>query len=116
LGHDQRFKELLRLFLQPFLEYFFPDVASRLDLASPEFVDKELFEDPPEGTHRVADLVARVATEAGSRISSSSTSRFRLRREATFPRGCSITTRFSVGPIGYPSSRSSSISAVEARR
>jgi len=65
LGHDQRFKELLRLFLQPFLEYFFPDVASRLDLASPEFVDKELFEDPPEGTHRVADLVARVATRGG---------------------------------------------------
>lgn len=65
MGHDQRFKELLKLFLRPFLEYFFPDIAARLDLSSPEFVDKELFEDPPEGRHRVADLVARVATRDG---------------------------------------------------
>ena len=65
MGHDQRFKELLRLFLKPFLEIFFPHVAQHLDLSSPEFLDKELFEDPPEGSHRVADLVARVASREG---------------------------------------------------
>ena len=65
MGHDQRFKELLRLFLRPFLEHFFPDIAGHLDLSSPEFVDKELFEDPPEGSHRIADLVARVTTKDG---------------------------------------------------
>jgi len=27
MGHDQRFKELLRLFLKPSLEHFFPDVS-----------------------------------------------------------------------------------------
>ena len=65
MGHDQRFKELLRLFLRPFLEHFFPEIAGHLDLSSPEFVDKELFEDPPEGSRRVADLVARVTTQDG---------------------------------------------------
>lgn len=65
MGHDQRFKELLRLFRRPFLEHFFPDIAGHLDLSRPEFVDKELFEDPPEGSHRVADLVARVTTREG---------------------------------------------------
>ena len=65
MGHDQRFKELLRLFLRPFLELFFPSLAKQLDLSSPVFVDKELFEDPPEGSHRVADLVAQVRSRRG---------------------------------------------------
>ena len=33
MGHDHRFKELLRLFLHPFLEFFFPDIARQLDLS-----------------------------------------------------------------------------------
>lgn len=65
MGHDQRFKELLRLFLQPFLEFFFPDIESQLDLSKPEFMDKELFEDPPDGPARIADLVARVRPRDG---------------------------------------------------
>ena len=65
MGHDQRFKELLRLFLQPFLEFFFPEIARQLDLSKPEFMDKELFEDPPEGAARIADVVARVRTREG---------------------------------------------------
>ncbi len=55
----------MRLFLRPFLEYFFPEIARELDLTTPEFMDKELFEDPPEGAARIADLVARVSTREG---------------------------------------------------
>jgi len=65
MGHDQRFKELLRHFLRPLVERFFPEVAEHLDLGNPEFLDKELFEDPPEGGHRIADVVAKVTSREG---------------------------------------------------
>jgi hypothetical protein len=58
--HDQRFKALLREFFPEFLHLFFPDRAARLDLSRPEWLDKELFPDPPQGDVRVLDLVARV--------------------------------------------------------
>jgi hypothetical protein len=55
--HDQRFKELLR-------EFFFARFARRFDLSSVEWLDKELFDDPPDGAKHVVDLVAKVrATE-----------------------------------------------------
>jgi hypothetical protein len=58
--HDQRFKTLLREFFPEFLQLFFPDLAARLDLSRPEWLDKELFPDPPHGEALVLDLVARV--------------------------------------------------------
>lgn len=62
--HDQRFKELLREFFADFLRLFFGQFARRFDLSSVEWLDKELFDDPPDGAKHVVDLVAKVrATE-----------------------------------------------------
>jgi len=62
--HDQRFKELLREFFGDFLNLFFARFARRFDLSSVEWLDKELFDDPPDGAKHVVDLVAKVrATE-----------------------------------------------------
>jgi hypothetical protein len=58
--HDQRFKELLREFFPEFIALFFPDWAERFDFAACEWVDKEVFADPPQGERRYLDLAARV--------------------------------------------------------
>jgi hypothetical protein len=58
--HDQRFKTLLREFLPEFFELFFPEFGPLLDFARVEWLDKELFPDPPEGRRREADLVAKL--------------------------------------------------------
>jgi hypothetical protein len=63
--HDQRFKTLLREFFAEFMELFFPDRAALLDLTRVEWLDKELFLDPPQGEKRELDLVARVAAKSG---------------------------------------------------
>ncbi len=60
--HDQRFKTLLREFLPEFVALFLPDLAARLDLARPEWLDQEAFLDPPHGEKRVLDVVAKVPT------------------------------------------------------
>ena len=69
--HDQRFKELLREFFVEFMELFFPKYAAQLDVHSPEWLDKELFVDPPGGERRELDLVAkvrRIPAELGEEI------------------------------------------------
>jgi hypothetical protein len=58
--HDQFFKKLFHLFLGEFVGLFFPDWASKLDFSHPEWLDQELFPDPPDGERRVLDLVAQV--------------------------------------------------------
>jgi hypothetical protein len=64
LDHDQRFKELLRERFADFLHLFFADFARRFDLSAVEWLDKELFDDPPDGGKHAVDLVAKVqATE-----------------------------------------------------
>lgn len=65
MAHDQFFKELLQAFFRQFLELFFPILAARLDFATVEFLDKEMFTDFPAGAVREADLVARVRTREG---------------------------------------------------
>jgi hypothetical protein len=60
--HDQFFKVLLREFIGEFFELFFPDWAKRFDFASVEWLDKELFLDPPKGEKRSIDLLARLPT------------------------------------------------------
>src|SRR5436309_10162076 len=62
MDHDQRFKTLIQTFFQAFLELFFRSWADRLDAASVEWLDKEVFPDPPEGPRRALDLVAKVTT------------------------------------------------------
>jgi len=60
MDHDQRFKTLIRLFFTNFLHLFFEEWAARLDLDNIEWLDKELYPDPPEGSLHGLDLVARV--------------------------------------------------------
>ena len=60
MDHDQRFKTLIREFFAEFLRLFFADWAARLDLDCVEWLDKEVFSDPPEGKRHELDLVAKV--------------------------------------------------------
>jgi predicted transposase YdaD len=63
--HDKIFKQLLRVFLEDFLRLVAPQALERLDLSSPELLDKELFAGGPHGRRRELDLLARVSTRAG---------------------------------------------------
>jgi hypothetical protein len=63
--HDQRFKVLLKEFFAEFLLLFFPQWAARFDLDHIEWLDKELFTDPPQGESLVVDLVAKLRLRAG---------------------------------------------------
>ena len=60
--HDQRFKALLQEFFGDFLRLFFAPWAERLDLSRVEWLDKEVFPDPPEGARHILDLVAKLPT------------------------------------------------------
>jgi hypothetical protein len=62
MDHDQRFKTLILTFFQDFLRLFFKDWAERLDAAAVEWLDKEVFLDPPEGPRRQLDLVGKLPT------------------------------------------------------
>jgi len=63
--HDKIFKQLLHAFLDDFLRLAVPETYDRLDLSSPEFLDKELFEGGPRGKRRELDLLVRVRTVSG---------------------------------------------------
>lgn len=67
MGHDQLFKEFLRVFLRDFLRLFFPQVESRLDFGALRFLDAESFTSFPEGSSRATDSVAEVRTRDGAR-------------------------------------------------
>ena len=58
--HDQRFKTVLQSFLPQFFELFFPDWAARFDFSTIEWLDTEVFPDPPDGARRNLDLVAKL--------------------------------------------------------
>ena len=62
MDHDQRFKVLIQEFFMEFLLLFFAAWAERFDCTAVEWLDKEVFPDPPEGPRRVLDLVAKLAT------------------------------------------------------
>ncbi len=63
--HDKIFKQLLHAFLDDFLRLAVPETYGRLDLSSPEFLDKELFERGPRGRRQELDLLVRVRTLNG---------------------------------------------------
>ena len=65
MGHDQRFKEFLRAFLQDFLKLFYPHVEERLDFGELEFLDTEVFTHLHDGSRREADVVAKLRTRDG---------------------------------------------------
>jgi len=66
MGHDQRFKEFLHVFLQDFLKLFYPHVEKRLDFGNVELLDKEVFTELHDGSRREADVVAKLSTRDGN--------------------------------------------------
>jgi hypothetical protein len=48
VGHDERFKLLLREFLREFFELFFPDLVGLLDFAAAVWLQQELITGPRE--------------------------------------------------------------------
>jgi hypothetical protein len=60
--HDQRFKLLLHEFFAEFFRLFFPQWADRFDFDHIEWLDKEVFFDPPQGEKGFLDLVAKLPT------------------------------------------------------
>jgi hypothetical protein len=63
--HDQRFKTLIQEFFGDFLSLFFTAWAERLDCGAVEWLNQEVFPDPPEGTRRALDLVGKLPTRQG---------------------------------------------------
>ena len=73
MDHDQRFKHLIQLFFLEFLQLFFKNWAERLDAAKVEWLDKEVFIDPPEGERRilgttVSAIRQKTRTRAGAAV------------------------------------------------
>lgn len=62
MDHDQRFKELLKLFFADFFRLFLTAWAARFDFTQVTWLDKEVFPDPPQGERNILDLVAQVPT------------------------------------------------------
>src|SRR4051812_9131256 len=58
--HDQRLKVAVRAFIGELLALRLPDWAERFDLVGIEWLEQEVFPDPPQGERRHIDLVARV--------------------------------------------------------
>jgi hypothetical protein len=63
--HDQRFKSLLKAFFAEFFQVFFPAWADRFDFSRVDWLEQEVFTDPPRGERRSLDLVARLPLRPG---------------------------------------------------
>ena len=62
ISHDQIWKTLIPQFLEDFFQLIHPEIAAELDLASVEWLDKEVFLDFPKGARAEADLLGRAQT------------------------------------------------------
>ena len=65
VDHDQRFKSLLKAFFAEFFQVFFPAWAERFDFARVDWLEQEVFTDPPRGERRSLDLVAHLPLRPG---------------------------------------------------
>jgi hypothetical protein len=65
VDHDQRFKPLLKAFFAEFFQVFFPAWADRFDFSRVDWLEQEVFTDPPRGERRSVDLVARLPLRPG---------------------------------------------------
>jgi Domain of unknown function (DUF4351) len=63
MDHDQLMKALIREFFADFLRLFFASWAARFNLEQIEWLDQELFPNPPDGSRHVVDLVAKLRTK-----------------------------------------------------
>jgi len=62
MDQDQFFKHLMHLFLREFFDLFFPQWLDRFDFSRVEWLDQEIFPDPPRGEKRVVDVLAKLPT------------------------------------------------------
>lgn len=62
MDHDQRFKTLFQQFLPLYAKLFYAHWLAVLDLGRVQWLEQEVFPDPPQGAKLIADLVARVST------------------------------------------------------
>jgi len=60
IDHDQIFKIVLRACLRDFFRAFLPEWEPRFDFDAADWLDKEVFENPPQGKRRFADLVVKL--------------------------------------------------------
>lgn len=60
MDHDQYFKVLLKAFFREFFSLFFPPWVDRIDFTRVEWLDKEVFVEPPQGERLFLDLVAKL--------------------------------------------------------
>ncbi|WP_020470233.1 RpnC/YadD family protein [Zavarzinella formosa] len=60
MDHDQFFKKLMHLFLRDFFEIFFPAWVNRFRFDQVEWVEQEIFPDPPRGEKLVVDVLAKL--------------------------------------------------------
>ncbi len=74
--HDQRFKEMLEVCLLEFFKLFFAHWADRFDWEKVEFLKQEAFIDPPQGSRRFLDLVAKVHLREPYRVALRSVEHF----------------------------------------
>ncbi len=58
-NHDRLFKELITTFFVEFIELFFPEVRGYLEIASIEFLDKEVFTDVTAGERHEVDIIVK---------------------------------------------------------
>ncbi len=75
MGHDQRLKTLIKEFLREFFQLFFPEWGAVFDFRRIVWLEQELFPDPPDGSRRVADLVAQLPTVVPIRTSAETVER-----------------------------------------
>ena len=68
VDHDQRFKSLLKAFFAEFFQAFFPAWADRFDFSRVDWLEQEVFTDPPRGERRSLDLVARLPLRPAYRL------------------------------------------------
>ena len=59
--HDQRLKTLLKEFIRDFFRLFLPQWFARLDFSRVEWLEQEVFPDPPTGKRGEMDLLAKIA-------------------------------------------------------
>ena len=60
MDHDQRFKVLIREFFREFIELFFPSWAKHFDFDNIDWLETEVFLEPPLGERRAVPLLHHV--------------------------------------------------------
>ena len=62
MNHDQLFKLMMHLLLKDFFEVFFPEWAGRFLFGQAEWLEQEIFPEPPRGEKLVVDMLVRLPT------------------------------------------------------